>query len=83
MVTCPLSPSPSLDKQSLYVAGFFRTFLFRNSFTGRSWSYCLSIQGHLAYHESLSDVVSAIGALRISRFSRSQRHEYVRDALRL
>ena len=60
----PLSQNPPFDKQTCYVAGFFKSFLAKNSFTGRRPSYCLGMQGSLASLDSLLNIVSAIGALQ-------------------
>ena len=77
-----LNQSPSLDKQTLYIVAFFAAFLPRNSFTGRLLSYNLTVQDHLASQESLSNVVSAIGALHTANLGGSPEAQRVSDALR-
>ncbi len=76
-----LSQKPSLDKQLLYVSGFFRIFLAKNSFSGRPSSYRLDVQGCLTSLDSLLNIVSAIGALQARGMSRSLQGHQAVDAL--
>ncbi|KIW14326.1 hypothetical protein PV08_07108 [Exophiala spinifera] len=58
----------AVDKQSLYVVEFFDKFLERNSFTGRPQSSFPAVRSVLEGNQSLLNVISAIGALQVSRW---------------
>lgn len=78
----PLARPLALDKQSLYVVEFFDKFLERNNFTGKPRSSSISsIHAILGTQESIFNVVSAIGALQVSRSQPAESRICTRDAL--